>query len=86
MTKMLSVRISDEEAEALESEVKRSNLTASELLRSSLRMVLARGAAERDAATYEKRPFVEAELIDPADQAWLVDEDWSAWRQRVEAG
>jgi Arc/MetJ-type ribon-helix-helix transcriptional regulator len=84
MSKMLTVRVSDEEAEALDAEVRRSNTTASELLRTSLRSVLARADAERDAAIYDAYPLTSAELLDPEDQTWLPEEDWSSWRVRLE--
>jgi hypothetical protein len=86
MSKMLTVRVSDEEAQALEAEVQRSNTTASELLRRSLQSVLARADAERDAAIYDAFPLTSAELIEPEDQAWLPMEDWSAWKVRNAQG
>lgn len=86
MTKVLTVRVSDEEAAALQAEVRRSNTTASELLRTSLRSVLANADAERDAAIYDAYPLTSAELIEPEDQAWLPDEDWSAWKAHLEKG
>ncbi len=81
MTVMVSVRMSDDEAAALQREVARSNATASELLRAGLRAVLARAAAERDAIAYAASPFLPTELIDPDVQLWLETEDWSAWEQ-----
>ena len=81
MTKMLSVRVSDEEAEALQREAERSNTSGSELLRASLRTVLARAAAVRDAEAYAAHPQRPGEVIDAADQMWLPDEDWSTWEQ-----
>lgn len=81
MTVMASVRMSDDEAAALQREVERSKSTASELLRAGLRAVLARAAAERDAIAYAASPFLPTELIDPDVQLWLETEDWSAWEQ-----
>ncbi len=86
MSKMLTVRVSDEEAEALEAEVRRSKITASELLRASLRSVLARADAERDAAIYSAYPLTPGELVEPEEQAWLPEEDWSAWTERNAKG
>ncbi len=86
MSKMLTVRVSDEEAEALEAEVLRSKTTASELLRASLKSILARAAAERDAAIYSAYPLTKAELLEPDEQAWLPEEDWSAWTERNAKG
>ncbi len=82
MTTMVSFRVSDEEAAALQREAERSQMSTSELLRAGMRAVLARAAAERDAEIYRRHPVASSELIDPADQVWLPDEDWSAWLER----
>ena len=82
MTKMLSVRVSEAEAEALQREAERSHVSTFELLRAGLRAVLVRVAAERDAASYAAHPLAAGEVIDPSDQVWLPDEDWSSWEQR----
>jgi len=85
MTTMVSFRVSDDEAAALQREAERSQTSTSELLRAGLRAVLARVAAERDAEIYRHHPVTSSELIDPADQVWLPDEDWSAWLERDDA-
>lgn len=79
MTKLLSFRVSDDDALAINEEAERAEVPVSELLRAGVRAVLARAAATRDALIYERSPVVPCELIDPSDQAWLADEDWSAW-------
>jgi Arc/MetJ-type ribon-helix-helix transcriptional regulator len=83
MTKMVSVRLQNDEAEALEHEALRLNVSASDLLRDGLRTVLARAAAHRDLIAYERSPMTDAELVDSASQAWLPDEDWSLWHDRI---
>lgn len=82
MTTMVSIRVPDDEAEALQREASRSNVSVSELVRAGVRAILARATAEREAELYERLPLTATELLDPADQVWLADEDWTAWEQR----
>ena len=67
MTTMVSVRLPDDEAAALEHEAAKSNSTVSELVRKSVRMMLARTVVAREAEIYAQSPLTSQELLDPEE-------------------
>jgi hypothetical protein len=76
---MLSFRVEDADARAVQAWADRLGVDRSELLREALRHHLLRLASERDAEIWEKTPLDEGEqsLAEVAD--WGPAEDWSDW-------
>jgi predicted transcriptional regulator len=76
---MLSFRVSDDDAAAVELWARRLHIDRSELLRAALRRHLSELASELEARAYEELPVTDDEkaLGDIAD--WGPAEDWSDW-------
>jgi predicted transcriptional regulator len=76
---MLSFRVDDEDAAAVQRWAERLGVDRSELLRDALRRHLLRLASENDANTWAVHPLDEGErmLAEVAD--WGPAEDWSDW-------
>jgi predicted transcriptional regulator len=77
---MVSFRIDERDAGALQEWADRLGLERSALLREALRRHLARLASEVDVAKWESAPLSDSEraLEDAAE--WGPAEDWSDWR------
>ncbi|MGH8908818.1 MAG: ribbon-helix-helix protein, CopG family [Egibacteraceae bacterium] len=76
---MMSFRVDERDATAVQRWADRLGIDRSELLREALRGHLARLASEDDAATWERHPLDDAErsLAQIAD--WGPAQDWSDW-------
>lgn len=76
---MLSFRVTDDDAAAVELWARRLHIDRSELLRTALRRHLSDLAAESEARAYAEQPLTDSEkaLADIAD--WGPAEDWSDW-------
>ncbi len=76
---MLSFRVEDADAEAVQAWAERLGVDRSELLRDALRRQLIRLRSENDAQTWADQPLDTSEtaLSDIAD--WGPAEDWSEW-------
>jgi len=76
---MMSFRVGDSDAQAVQEWAERLGLERSQLLREALRQYVARLASETDAKVWERMPLDAAEqsLSDIAD--WGPAEDWSDW-------
>lgn len=79
MTRMLSFRVDDEEAERLQDWSVRLDVDRSELLRRALRSHLLALASEDDALTWVAQPLDEGERSLAAISDWGTAEDWSDW-------
>jgi predicted transcriptional regulator len=77
---MLSFRIDDDEAKAIQGWADKLGIDRSELLRTALHRHLVRLASIEDAKTWEQMPLTEDEqsLFEVND--WGVAEDWSDWK------
>lgn len=76
---MLSFRVNDDDAAAVELWARRLHMDRSELLRTALRRHLTELAAELEARAYEKQPLTESENALGAIADWGPAEDWSDW-------
>ena len=76
---MLSFRVNDEDAAAVELWARKLRVDRSELLRAALRRHLSALAAELEARAYEVQPVSDSEnaLAEVAD--WGPAEDWADW-------
>ena len=76
---MLSFRVNEDDAAAVELWAERLHIDRSELLRAALRRHLSALAAELEARAYEAQPLTDSEnsLADIAD--WGPAEDWADW-------
>ncbi|KZS67841.1 antitoxin [Mycobacterium ostraviense] len=76
---MVSFRVDDEDAAAVEQWARRLHIDRSELLRQALRRHLAELAADQDVQAYAEQPLTDDEkaLGDIAD--WGPAEDWTDW-------
>lgn len=76
---MLSFRVTEDDAAAVELWSRRLHIDRSELLRTALRRHLAELAAELETRAYAEQPLTDSEkaLADIAD--WGPAEDWSDW-------
>lgn len=79
MTTMLSFRVDDELASALDAAAREDGVSRSHLLDAALRAAIYRRACERDAERYDDTPFTSDELVDPAAQAWTKGRDGATW-------
>ena len=76
---MLSFRVNDDDAAAVELWARRLHMDRSELLRAALRRHLTELAAELEARAYETQPLTEGEKALGAIADWGPAEDWSDW-------
>jgi predicted transcriptional regulator len=76
---MLSFRVDDHDASALQEWADRLGLERSVLLRDALRRHLARLNSEIDAARWEAAPLSAAESALAEVDEWGPAEDWSDW-------
>lgn len=76
---MLSFRVDDDEAVAVQSWAERLGVERSQLLRDALHQYLVRLASERDASTWERMPLTDAEQALSQIADWGPAEDWSDW-------
>lgn len=76
---MLSFRVNDDDAAAVELWAQRLHMDRSELLRVALRRHLTELAAELEARAYENQPLTESEKALGAIADWGPAEDWSDW-------
>ena len=76
---LLSFRVEEPDAAAVQTWAERLGIDRSELLRDALRRHLLRLASEQDAATWQSSPLTadEQSLTDIAD--WGPAEDWADW-------
>jgi Arc/MetJ-type ribon-helix-helix transcriptional regulator len=76
---MLSFRVDDEDAAAVEQWVRRLHIDRSELLREALRRHLAELTADEEVQAYAEQPVTDDEnaLAEIAD--WGPAEDWADW-------
>ena len=76
---MVSFRVDDEDAAAVEQWARRLRVDRSELLREALRRHLAELTADEDLRAYAEHPVTDDEkaLAEIAD--WGPAEDWSDW-------
>lgn len=76
---MLSFRVDDEDAAAVEQWARRLHIDRSELLREALRRHLAELTADQDIQAYSEQPVTDEEkaLSEIAD--WGPAEDWADW-------
>lgn len=77
---MLSFRVDDADAEAVQIWANKLGIDRSELLRTALHRHIVRLASIEDAKTWEQMPLTEDEqsLFEVND--WGVAEDWSDWK------
>ncbi len=76
---MLSFRVDEQDARAVQTWADRLGVDRSELLRAATRAHLARLAAQADAATWERQPWTEREGDLAAIAEWGPAEDWTDW-------
>lgn len=76
---MLSFRVDDADARAVQVWADRLGVERSELLREALRRQLARLASEVDATTWEQCPLDDGEKALAEIAGWGPAEDWSDW-------
>mgnify|MGYP005817913669 CR=1 FL=1 len=76
---MVSFRVDDEDAAAVEQWARRLHIDRSELLREALRRHLAELTADQDVRAYSEQPVTDDEkaLSEIAD--WGPAEDWADW-------
>jgi predicted transcriptional regulator len=76
---MVSFRVDDEDAAAIEHWARRLHIDRSELLREALRRHLAELTADQDMHAYAEQPVTDDEkaLAEIAD--WGPAEDWADW-------
>lgn len=76
---MLSFRVNDDDAAAVELWARRLHTDRSELLRAALRRHLSELASEHEVQAYAQQPLTDREtaLAEVAD--WGPAEDWSDW-------
>lgn len=76
---MLSFRVEDGEAQAVQAWAGRLGIDRSELLREATRTYLARLAAERDAVIVDGLAREPGEVDLSRIERWAPAEDWSDW-------
>lgn len=76
---MLSFRVPDTEAAAVETWARRLGVDRSELLRDALRHHLSALAAELESDAYAGQPVTDAEKSLTVVADWGPAEDWSDW-------
>lgn len=76
---MLSFRVNDDDAAAVELWARRLHVDRSELLRAALRRHLSELAAELEAEAYEKLPLTDGEMALAEISDWGPAEDWGDW-------
>ncbi|HSS10956.1 MAG TPA: ribbon-helix-helix domain-containing protein, partial [Acidimicrobiales bacterium] len=76
---MLSFRVEDPDAKALQRWADRLGVDRSELLRDALRRHLHRLASKQDAATWAEHPLDQGEGSFAEIADWGPAEDWSDW-------
>ncbi|KAA8939175.1 ribbon-helix-helix domain-containing protein [Mycobacterium sp.] len=76
---MISFRVDDADAAAIERWARALHIDRSELIRDALRRHLAQLAADQDVAAYAEQPVTDEEraLAEIAD--WGPAEDWADW-------
>ncbi len=76
---MLSFRVPDDDAAAVELWARRLHMDRSELLREAVRRHLVQLAAELEAGAYDEQPVTEDEKALSAIADWGPAEDWTDW-------
>lgn len=76
---MLSLRVSEDDAETLREWSERLGLDRSEIIRTAIRKHIALLAAEDDSAAWEGQPLTEHEASLGDVASWGPAEDWSDW-------
>jgi Ribbon-helix-helix protein, copG family len=76
---MLSFRVEESAARAVQAWAEALGIEKSELLREALRRHLLQLAAERDAQTWQRSPLTAEEHALTAMEEWAPAEDWSDW-------
>ena len=76
---MLSFRVDDAQAHAVQSWAEQLGVDRSEVLREALRRHLLRLASEHDAETWQRQPLTSDERTLTAIENWGPAEDWSDW-------
>lgn len=76
---MLSFRVSDDDAAAIQQWTDALGVDRSEFLRDALHRQLVVLASEADAARWEQQPATDAERSLEAIADWGPAEDWSDW-------
>ena len=76
---MMSFRVDDEDAAAVEQWARRLHIDRSELVREALRRHLAELTAEQDTRAYAEQPLTDDENALAAVADWGPAEDWADW-------
>ncbi len=76
---MVSFRVHDDEAAALQRWAQALGVDRSELLRDAVHRHLAALSSENDVEAWKRQPLSEAERSLAAAAEWGPDEDWSEW-------
>jgi predicted transcriptional regulator len=76
---MLSFRVDDIDAAAVEQWARRLHIDRSELLREALRRHLAELAADHDVQAYAEQPMTNEETAFAQIADWGPAEDWTDW-------
>ena len=76
---MVSFRVQDEEAAALQRWARALGVDRSELLRDAVHRHLAALSSENDVEAWALKPLTEAERSLASGADWGPDEDWSEW-------
>ena len=76
---MLSFRVDDEDAAAVEQWARRLRIDRSELLRNALRRHLAELTADHDVQAYAEQPVTDDEKSIAEIADWGPAEDWADW-------
>ena len=76
---MLSFRVNDDDAAAVELWARRLDMDRSELLREALRRHLSELASALDAQAYEQHPITDDEKALAQIADWGPAEDWADW-------
>ncbi len=78
---MVSFRVKDDEAAALQRWARALGVDRSELLRDALHRHLAALSSENDIEAWQRQPLSDTERSLSSIAVWGPDEDWSEWGQ-----
>ncbi len=78
---MVSFRVKDEEAAALQRWAQALGVDRSELLRDAVHRHLATLSSENDIEVWQRQPLSDTERSLSSVADWGPDEDWSEWGQ-----